>query len=81
MRNWSHYVCLSPTPPSLPPSFPPPRQTHFIEVDSGKWPRVAFTIDEPEKIYAALSQVRREGGREGGREGWREVVSCGLYDR
>ena len=69
--------------PSLPPSLHPSHQTQFIEVDCGTWPRVAFTVDEPERVYLVLSQVRRrEGGREGGREGERERGrEGGLYNR
>jgi hypothetical protein len=68
------------TPPSLPPSLPPCLQTQFIEVDCGKWPRVALTIDEPEKVCGALSKVRWEGGREG-REGGREGNGPGWPSR
>jgi len=43
----------------LPPSLLPFVQTHFIEVDCGSWPRVAFTVNDPENVYLLLSQVRR----------------------
>ncbi|GAB5033725.1 cs and sgs domain containing protein [Nannochloropsis oceanica] len=32
-------------------------RTHFIEVDCGSWPRVAFTVNDPENVYLLLSQA------------------------
>ncbi|TFJ84547.1 hypothetical protein NSK_004013 [Nannochloropsis salina CCMP1776] len=34
------------------------QRAHFIEVDCGTWPLVAFTLKESEDFYRSLSQVR-----------------------